>query len=341
MAVPKPGDRISNYVLAEPVGAGSFGQVWLATHHVFGEQVAIKIPTDAQYVQNLRREGVTIHGLRHPNIVRAIDLDPYADPPYFVMEYVPGDSLRQVLDRRPRGLPIDAATRIMQGVLAALAVAHDAGVIHRDIKPANILLTIKADDIERVTPQSVKVTDFGLGRVRGATLDSVMQSADVQGRENGGLAGTLAYMSPEQMEGRELDGRSDLYSCGIVLFELLTGERPQGSELPSALHPELRGRLDDVFARCYTRLERRYGQATDMLADLSNVSRRRVAPLVNGQVVCPSCRAVVQPGDQYCIHCGTQLVKTVPRCQSCGAFVAATDRFCILCGEDLTRAKAG
>ncbi|MCH7719566.1 MAG: protein kinase, partial [Planctomycetes bacterium] len=106
MSVPKTGDRISNYILEAPVGAGSFGQVWRARHHMFDEVVAIKIPTDSQYVRNLQREGVAVHGLRHPNIVRAIDLDPYADPPYFIMEYVDGPSLRQALEAHPDGLPI-------------------------------------------------------------------------------------------------------------------------------------------------------------------------------------------------------------------------------------------
>ena len=89
----REGDRISNYLLERQVGAGSFGEVWRARHHVFGDVVAIKIPTDAQYVRNLQREGVAIHGLRHPNIVRAVDMDPYGDPPYLVMEYIPGKRL--------------------------------------------------------------------------------------------------------------------------------------------------------------------------------------------------------------------------------------------------------
>ncbi|MCH7527435.1 MAG: protein kinase, partial [Planctomycetes bacterium] len=106
MSAPRLGDRINNYLLDELIGSGSFGQVWRAHHHVFDELVAIKIPTDPDYVQNLRREGVAIHGMRHPNIVRAIDLDPYADPPYLIMEYVRGDSLRQILHAHPKGLPV-------------------------------------------------------------------------------------------------------------------------------------------------------------------------------------------------------------------------------------------
>ena len=95
MASLREGDRIHNYLLEARVGAGSFGEVWRARHHIFGEVVAIKIPTDPQYVRNLQREGVAIHGLRHPNIVRAIDMDPYADPPYLIMEYIDGPSLRE------------------------------------------------------------------------------------------------------------------------------------------------------------------------------------------------------------------------------------------------------
>ncbi len=346
MAAPRTGDRISSYVLDVPIGTGSFGQVWRARHHIFDECVAIKIPTDADYVQNLRREGVTIHGLRHPNIVRAIDLDPYCDPPFLIMEYVPGDSLRAFIDAHPKGMPIESATRIMQGILAALVVAHDAGVIHRDIKPANILLTESADAVDRVTAQSVKVADFGLGRVGGAMLNSIAQSIAAKHEPPGrGLSGTLAYMSPEQKEGLALDGRSDLYACGIVLFEMLVGDRPQGTELPSAMRPEVPKVLDDVFRRCYARCERRFPNAADMLAALT--ARTPLPPVTApvvasaGGRVCPSCHGRAQKGDHYCIHCGQQLVESLPRCRSCDALVQASDRFCIFCGADLRRARVG
>src|SRR5688500_2910636 len=99
--MPTPNQRVSEYILVEKIGAGSFGEVWKAHHHVWTDRlVAIKIPIDPQYVRNLQREGAAIHGLHHPNIVRALGFDPYADPPYLAMEYVPGSSLRPLIKRR-------------------------------------------------------------------------------------------------------------------------------------------------------------------------------------------------------------------------------------------------
>lgn len=337
MSDPQVGDRINNYLLEEVVGSGSFGQVWRARHHVFDEVVAIKIPTDLQYVRNLQREGVAVHGLKHANIVRALDLDPYADPPYLIMEYVAGPSLRQVLEAYPQGLPIPAVVEIMRGLLGALEVAHQAGLIHRDVKPANILLQTAGVGLERiaeVTREAVKVTDFGLGRVGGITTASIMQSGSVLTEAGKSISGTLAYMSPEQKEG-QVDARSDLYSCGIVLFEMLTGERPSGTEMPGSMRIDVPEYLDEVFQGSYTRLDRRYPSAGAMLEALAprpGVSARPSAPPTAAGRACPQCRGAIRPDDQFCIHCGHQLVADVPRCSACHAFVGRQDRYCIFCG---------
>ncbi len=341
MSAPQPGDRVSNYLLEVPIGTGSFGQVWRAKHHMFDDLVAIKVPTDADYVQNLRREGVVIHGLRHPNIVRAIDLDPYGDPPYLIMELVAGDSLRAFIDAHPKGLPIQDAQAVMCGMLRALEVAHEAGVIHRDVKPANILLTRRVGDPEPLTEQCVKVADFGLGSVGGVTTHSIMQSGSMLTERGKSISGTLAYMAPEQKEGSETDARADLYSCGIVLFEMLTGQRPHGAEFPSGLRSDVPASLDEVFRKCYVRWEHRYTCASEMLHALSGSAipfAKRVR--TDDGPSCPSCRRDVQRDDQFCVHCGFQIVPSVPRCQACDAFVNAVDRFCIFCGNDL-RVKVG
>ncbi len=339
MAALSEGDRISNYLLEKRVGTGSFGEVWCAKHHVFDDRVAIKIPTDPQFVRNLQREGVAVHGLKHPNIVRVVDLDPYATPPYLIMEYVDGPSLREVVDQYGDKIPIDACVTIMRGVLQALSAAHDAGLIHRDVKPANILLNHPLDAVAGVVEQAVKVTDFGLGIVGGHTTQSILQSGSLLTEDGRSIAGTLAYMAPEQKEGGKVDARSDLFSCGIVLFELLTGERPQGSDAPSSMRAEVPRELDEVFQRAYTHKDRRFASAREMLAALSPVGQGAPPPpdLARAGVVdcCRSCNTRVHRDDQFCIRCGQQLVESVPRCRACQAFVHRSDRYCIFCGHDL------
>jgi len=352
MAQPQAGDRINNYLLETVVGTGSFGQVWRAHHHVLDQVVAIKVPTDLQYVRNLQREGVAIHGLKHANIVRALDLDPYGDPPYLIMEYVDGPSLRGVLDVNPRGLPVPAVVEILHGVLAALEVAHQAGLIHRDVKPANVLLNHPLERVQEVRRDAVRVTDFGLGQASGVTTASIMQSGSMLTEEGKSISGTLAYMSPEQKEGKDVDARSDLYSCGIVLYELLTGERPCGTDVPSTLRSEVPAFLDDVFRRSYTRLERRYPTAAAMRQALGAGAEGTVLPplppfaglpplpVADGSSVCPACNGLVGEGEQFCIHCGQQLVAIVPRCPSCHGYVQREDRYCIFCGTRLPTSVA-
>ena len=339
MASLREGDRIHNYLLEARVGAGSFGEVWRARHHIFGDVVAVKIPTDAQYVRNLQREGVAIHGLRHPNIVRAIDMDPYADPPYLIMEYIDGPSLRAVIEEQRGRFPISAIVAIMRGTLNALGASHSNGVIHRDLKPANILLAHPLESIAAIQEQMVKVADFGLGLVGGMTAQAMTQSGSISAVEGGEISGTLAYMSPEQKEGASLDARSDLYSCGIILFEMLTGERPQGTELPGSLRPDVPSYLDEIVRRSYTRLDRRYASAAEMLAAFQPGSGPPPLPqrsTPHGVAPrCPGCDQPVHRDDQFCIRCGKQLVESVPRCGACQAYVHPNDRFCIFCGKDL------
>ena len=352
MIQPQAGDRISNYLLEELAGSGSFGQVWRAKHHVLDQVVAVKILTDPQYVRNFRQEGVVVHGIRHPNVVRALDLDPYADMPYMIMEFVDGPPLRKMIDAHPQGMPIDVSVRILRGMLAGLQAASDAGLVHRDVKPANILLRMPHGDLAQVEEGDVKLTDFGLGRATAVTTTSLMQSGSLVTDEGKSIAGTLVYMSPEQRAGAELDGRSDLYSCAVVLFEMLTGSRPAGSDTPGMVRREVPVYLDDLFRGSYTRLERRFASAEAMLAALtqgehqacegSRTTARNVpsgAPAVrilgSTATTCPSCRQAVQHDDNFCIHCGHQVAETVPRCTACRAFVNRVDRYCIFCGTRL------
>src|SRR5437764_154637 len=263
--MPTANQRISEYVLEERIGGGTFGEVWRAHHHVWADQlVAIKIPTDAQYVRNLQHEGAAIHGLVHPNIVRAIGFDPYSDPPYLVMEYVPGTSLRQLISNK--SLSIANAVAIMKQVLAGLGYAHKNNVLHRDIKPENILIHESARDDGYGAQGTVKVTDFGLGRAATKTaVGSIVYSQSMGDPAAKEIAGTLDYMAPEQRAGGDIGPRADLYACGVVLYELLTGERPAGTDLPSDLNKQVPKHLDNAFKRSYARLEKRFASANEFL----------------------------------------------------------------------------
>ena len=353
MIQPKKGDRINNYLLDELVGSGSFGQVWRATHHVLDQVVAIKMLTDPQYVRNFRQEGVVVHGIRHPNIVRVMDIDPYGDPPYMVMEYVDGPALRKVIDDHREGMPLELCITVMRGVLCGLQVAHERGLVHRDVKPANILIRMPDSGLSGVTAEHVKLTDFGLGKTTHVTAVSLMQSGSLLTQDGNSIAGTINYMSPEQRAGEDVDGRSDLYSAAVVLFEMLTGSRPAGSDMPSTIRDQVPEYLDDVFRKSYTRLERRFASAADMLGALdrggSGRSRvaargasRRSAPVpaarVIGQAkaVCPKCGGAIDDDDNFCIHCGAQIASAIVQCSRCQAYAGRGDRFCIFCGEQLT-----
>lgn len=335
--MPQANQRISEYVLDQPIGAGTFGQVWRAHHHVWVDQlVAIKIPTDPQYVHNLQREGVAIHGLVHPNIARALGFDPYGDPAYLVTEYVPGTSLRPLI--RDRKLSPDDAVKVMRQVLAGLEHAHKAGIVHRDVKPENILVHERAFTEGFGAEGVVKVTDFGLGRAANRTaVGSIAYSASLNDNAAKEIAGTLDYMPPEQRAGGDLDARADLYACGVILYEMLTGERPAGTEVPSDLNPGLPKYLDEVFRRAYARLDRRYPSASEFLTALSppGPPPLPLSPPRGSHHTCAHCRRPVDPSDQFCMHCGMQLVAEVRRCHKCGAYPDVVDRYCMFCGTDL------
>ena len=340
----EPGLRASEYVLEERIGSGTFGEVWQARHHIWeDERVAIKLPTEPDYVRYLQREGVVIHGLRHPNVVRVMGLDPYADVPYLVMELVRGPALRQVINEHPKGLAIATAVTILRGILNAMVVAHANNVLHRDLKPGNVLLNLEGKPIDEVTQSDIKVSDFGLGVANPETFKSIVQSASID-RESA-IVGTLAYMAPELRDGAcQADPRCDLYSIGVVLFELLTGVRPAGAELPSTMRAEVPTALDEVFRNLYARHERRYESAQAALEDLdARLSPAKLVPPPLPQAPadqrarrsCPACGQVVERYDQFCTQCGGQMVPEVRRCPSCGGYPGSDDTFCIFCGVRL------
>lgn len=209
------GDRLGEWVLRERIGEGGFGEVWKAEHvdHQ-GQFAAVKVPKGQDGAAALRREGRLQTAVAHPNIVRNLAVDVAHDPPYLVNEYVAGESLRGRLRREGRLSP-EEASRVLREVLDALSSVHDAGLVHRDLKPENVLLG--PDGV-------VKVSDFGLGKLASDAAASIALSRAGSLSEGGGVVGTYHYMSPEQMNGGSVDARADLYACGVMLHEMLTGE---------------------------------------------------------------------------------------------------------------------
>lgn len=257
----KAGVRIAEFVLQEKIGQGGFGQVWKAVHHVWSDRVvAVKIPTDPGLIDQLRREAELQHALEKlddAHILKTLGLDTFHDPPYFVMEYVEGRSLRQVLlDAAP--LDLDTVLDYAAQILMALQHAHAAGVIHMDLKPENVLVDAGG---------GLKLMDFGFAVLPDPKTDSILLSGAL-GTGPTETGGTVEYMAPEVRDGRAPDPKADLYSFGVILFEMLTGERPQPGDLPGGLNPAAPRRLDEIFAKCYTRVSRRWETAGDILAEI-------------------------------------------------------------------------
>lgn len=218
------GQTLGKYRVLEQLGRGGMAQVYRAYHPQLDRFVAIKVlrsdlVEEAEFLARFRREARAVAGLRHPNIVNVFDFDVQDEWFFMVMELLEGDTLKIYLNSyRTRGqhIPLGDIVRILLDVLEGLGYAHHAGIIHRDIKPANILLTRRGQAV---------VTDFGIAQIVGGTQYTV----------SGALMGTLNYMAPEQgLEGRG-DNRSDLYSLGIVFYEMLTGQTPFDADTPLAI----------------------------------------------------------------------------------------------------------
>ncbi|HEV2712216.1 MAG TPA: protein kinase, partial [Gaiellaceae bacterium] len=210
------------YRILRKLGSGGMANVYLAEDEELGRQVAIKIlndrhASDDQFVERFRREAKNAAGLSHPNIVSVYDRGEAEGTYYIAMEFLEGRSLKERI-LSEGSLPISAAIEVTRQILHALAFAHRRGIVHRDIKPHNVLL---AQDAPGDGESRFKVTDFGISR----TTTSQMTEA-------GSIVGTAQYLSPEQARGAPVDQRSDIYSVGIVLYELLTGKLPFTGETP-------------------------------------------------------------------------------------------------------------
>jgi eukaryotic-like serine/threonine-protein kinase len=261
------------YQVVRKLGAGGMANVYLAEDQELGRRVAIKIlndrhANDDQFVERFRREAKNAAALSHPNIVSIYDRGEAEGTYYIAMEYLDGRSLKELIVSRGEA-PVGVAVDYARQILSALRFAHRHGIVHRDIKPHNVLVD---------TDGRVKVTDFGIAR-----------AGTSQMTEAGSIVGTAQYLSPEQAKGADVDQRSDLYSLGVVLYELLTGTVPFNGdtpveiamkhlsavpEPPSKRRRDIPRNLDLVVTRALAKdPPDRYQSAEEMDADLERVAR--------------------------------------------------------------------
>jgi eukaryotic-like serine/threonine-protein kinase len=280
-----PGNRLGPYEIGAPLGAGGMGEVYRAHDSRLGREVAIKIlpaqfSSDPVRKQRFEREAKTISSLNHPHICVLYDVGHQDGIDYLVMECVEGETLGKRLEKGP--LPLDQVLKFGMQTADALDKAHRSGIVHRDLKPGNIMLT----------STGVKLLDFGLAKPVAALANVATLTAAVTQTspmtEQGAIVGTFQYMSPEQVEGKELDGRSDIFSLGAVLYEMLTGKRAfEGkSQLSvasailekepapiSTVKPLTPPALDHAIKKCLAKLpDERWQSASDLASELKWIS---------------------------------------------------------------------
>jgi serine/threonine protein kinase/Tol biopolymer transport system component len=297
------GARLGSYEIVAPLGSGGMGEVYRARDTRLGREVAIKVlPADklADPVRRARfeQEARTVAALSHPHIVTIHEIEPAEGIDFIVMELVPGKTLDALIPRH--GMRLGEVLRIAIPLADALAAAHGAGIVHRDLKPANVM----------VTPEGVvKVLDFGLAKLtqgeEGAREDATTLDAREKLSRPGMVAGTPAYMSPEQAAGGTVDARSDIFSFGTVLYEMVTGRRPFGGgsstetlaallkeqpRPPSEVVPEVPKELERIILHCLRREPaRRFQHMVDVKVELEELKEES-----DSQALAPAAGASVK-----------------------------------------------
>jgi eukaryotic-like serine/threonine-protein kinase len=282
------GASLGRYQIEGKIGKGGMGEVYRARDSRLGRPVALKFLTSARVanaadLERFQREALAISALNHPNVCTVYDIGDQAGQPYLVMELLDGQTLKERIAEQP--FSNDQLVAITAPILDALEAAHTAGIVHRDIKPANVFLTRQG---------VVKILDFGLAKSPGAQPGA---PTDDSLTAPGTTVGTLSYMSPEQARGEAVDARSDLFSCGVVLYQMATGTLPFGggnwattsdsllNRSPRPAHelkPDLSPEIEHVIDRSLEKdPETRYQSAAEMRADL--LRARRILPASEAQ----------------------------------------------------------
>ena len=276
------GSSVGPYRVTAPLGAGGMGQVWRAHDSRLGRDVAVKVlpsafAADPERLARFEREARATAALSHPNILAVFDIGSHDGEPYIVEELVEGESLRDLLTRGR--MPVDRAVDLASQIARGLAAAHDKSIVHRDLKPENVIVTSEGQ---------AKILDFGLAKFvtpAPSPGDATLTHVPTGATELGAVLGTAAYMAPEQALGRSIDQRADVFAFGVVLYEMLTGQRPfrgaTGTEVvaailkdePEALPESVPQHLRQVVGRCLRKApEDRFASARDVFEVLRTQS---------------------------------------------------------------------
>ena len=271
------GQEIGHYCIIKKIGAGGMGEVYLAEDTKLDRQVAIKILSqefaeDNDRMRRFVREAKSASALNHPNIITIHEIGETDGAHFITTEHIEGENLRERLNGEK--LSMKSVFEVSIQIASALEAAHSAGIIHRDIKPENVM--IRPDGL-------VKVLDFGLAKRAPQTGESAAKILLSYGTEPGKMIGTVTYMSPEQLQGKTVDGRTDLWSFGIVLSEMLTGDQPFGGESkvdkiamilmddPPPMDKSIPEKLQWIVTKCLAKkTDARYQTAQDLLTDLKD-----------------------------------------------------------------------
>lgn len=337
------GTRLGRYEIRSKIGAGGMGEVYLAIDTELDRMVAIKIlpaslAADDQRLQRFIQEAKAASALNHPHILTIYEIGALADSRFIATEFIDGDTLRPHIGA---GMKLAEILEIAIQTCSALSAAHAAGIIHRDIKPENIM--VRRDGY-------IKVVDFGLAKLtepKGSTTDTEAPTKAMVNTGAGTVMGTANYMSPEQAKGTHVDGRSDLWSLGAVLYEMVTGHLPFPGETPTETislilqkepAPLVRyahdvpDELERIVEKALTKdREERYQTARDMLVDLRHLKRKLEVDAEIDRTVPPELRAAVStggvPGSSTASGAGSATaVASTPHAPSSAEYIATEIR---------------